>query len=79
MLAFLSTYWIWILIIGGMAFMHLGHRGHGGHGGGHGGCGGGHAEHTATEHPATSDHTGRDAAPADPVKVSAGAHDHHTP
>lgn len=42
MLAFLSTNWLWILLIGGMLFMHLGHGGLGG------GCGGGHADHTAT-------------------------------
>ena len=36
MLEFLSANWIWILLIGGMLFMHLGH---GGHGGGMG-CGG---------------------------------------
>ena len=48
MLEFLSSNWLWILLIGGMLFMHLGHGGHGGHGGGtgqaghagHGGCGG---------------------------------------
>lgn len=33
MFSFLSTYGLWILLIGGMLFMHLGHRGHGG---GHG-------------------------------------------
>lgn len=36
MLDFLSSYWIWILFIGAMLWMHLGHGGHGGHGG----CGG---------------------------------------
>lgn len=55
MLTFLSTYWIWILLIGGMLFMH---RGHGGHGGANaGGCGGGHA---GTEHTATRGHTGHE-------------------
>ena len=33
MLDFIVTNWIWILLIGGMLFMHLGHGGHGGHGG----------------------------------------------
>lgn len=34
MLDFIATNWIWILLIGGMLFMHLGgHGGHGGHGG----------------------------------------------
>ena len=36
---FLSNNWIWILLIGGMLFMHLGHGGQGGHGR-VGGCGG---------------------------------------
>jgi len=45
MLEFLSGNWLWILLIGGMMFMHLGHGGHGGGSGeaghaGHGGCGG---------------------------------------
>lgn len=51
MLAFLSANWLWIVLVGGMLFMHLGHGSHGmGHGargkdadgnvtGGHGGCG----------------------------------------
>ncbi len=44
MLDFISTNWIWILLIGGMAVMHLGHGGHGGKvghvaKGGHGGTG----------------------------------------
>ena len=33
----LSANWIWVVVIGGMLWMHFGmHRGHGGHGG-HGG------------------------------------------
>lgn len=39
MLEFLSNNWVWILLIVGMAVMHLGH---GGHGRGHAGHGGGH-------------------------------------
>ena len=65
MLAFLSANWLWIVLVGGMLFMHLGHGGHGmrhgGHGarskdaegndtGGHGGCG----THTSGE--PTTDH-----------------------
>lgn len=38
MLEFLSNNWVWILLIVGMAVMHLGH---GGHGRGHAGRGGG--------------------------------------
>jgi hypothetical protein len=41
MLTVLSSNWLWIVLVGAMAFMHLGH---GSHGGGHGGGGcGGHA------------------------------------
>ena len=30
----LSANWIWVVVVGGMLWMHLGmHRGHGGHGG----------------------------------------------
>lgn len=33
----LSANWIWVVVVGGMLWMHFGmHRGHGGHGG-HGG------------------------------------------
>ena len=32
MLNFLSTYWIWLLFLGVVVFMHLGHRGDDGHG-----------------------------------------------
>lgn len=36
----LSANWLWLVVVGGMLWMHLGmHRGHGG---GHGGHGGGH-------------------------------------
>ena len=42
MLTLLSSNWIWILLVGGMLWMHFGRGGPGGHGGhgGHGGCGG---------------------------------------
>jgi hypothetical protein len=63
---FLSNNWVWILLIGGMVFMHLGHRGghRGGHGG-HGGCGGGHqhSSHQRTkpdEDTAATSHPGHD-------------------
>lgn len=41
MLTFLSSNWLWIVLVGAMAFMHLGHGSHGGGRGG--GCCGGHA------------------------------------
>lgn len=79
MIAFLSTNWIWILLIGAMLFMHLGHGGHRSHGaagGGKdsvGGCGGGHGGHG--EHPGdaqagSTDHAERGHTPD---------HDHTTP
>ena len=38
----LNANWLWLVLIAGMLWMHLGmHRGHGGHGG----HGGGHARH----------------------------------
>jgi hypothetical protein len=59
MLSFLSTYWLGILLIGGMLVMHLGHRGHGGgHDGGCGaGHGAGHGDHDAAAHRGPSIHT----------------------
>ena len=48
MVRWLSANWIWVVVVGGMLWMHLGmHRGHGGHGGrgGHGGNSG-HAGHS---------------------------------
>ncbi len=45
MLEFVSSNWLWILLIGGMVFMHVGHsRRHGGHmaHGGHRHPGGAH-------------------------------------
>ena len=48
MLAFLANNWIWILLVGGMLFMHRGHGG--GHGGaGSGGCGAHNHEGGTTE------------------------------
>ncbi len=44
---FLSNNWVWILLLGGMLFMHLGH------GGGHGGCGG--HQHSGTDHDQADD------------------------
>ena len=54
---FLSANWLWILLIGGMVWMHLGH-------GGHGGCGGHHQSGTQ-EHPAASRDELRSAPPPD--------------
>lgn len=59
MLDFLSANWLWILLIGGMLYMHLGHGGHGGHGGcgGHGGHAHSNDQHdTSTEQPADRPH-----------------------
>lgn len=55
MLEFLSSNWVWLLLIGGMLFMHLGHgRGHGGHMG----CGGHH--HTRSGHQPGDEHSAGD-------------------
>ncbi len=59
MLNFLTSNWIWILLIGGMLVMHLRH-GHGGHGGG-----GGHMGHSASDtvdHQPANQHSGHDQA-----------------
>lgn len=49
MLTFLATNWLWIVLIGAMAVMHLGHGTHN-HGGG-GGCGhAGAGQHHGGEH-----------------------------
>ena len=60
MLTFLATNWLWVVLIGAMAVMHLGHRTHGagGHGGGcgHAGVGQHHGgEHGDHELPAPGD------------------------
>ena len=65
---FLSNNWLWILLIGGMLFMHLGHGA--GHGAGHGGCGGGH-QHSAHQHSDTPRETEED-----PAATSRPVHDH---
>ena len=68
MLEFLSNNWVWILLIGSMALMHLGHGGHGGGHGGHAGCGGGGHKHTETP-----EDTG---ASSQPVPRNAPQHEH---
>lgn len=69
MLEFLSSNWLWILIIGGLLFMHLGHgRGHSGH------MGCGNHQHSGsgqepTDEPSASDRS------ADPHKhATKGCH-----
>jgi hypothetical protein len=54
MLEFLSANWVWILLVGGMLFMHFGHgAGHGGGHGGHAGCGG--HQHSGTKQSTAQD------------------------
>jgi hypothetical protein len=69
MLEFLSSNWVWILLIGGMLFMHLGHgRAHGGHMG----CGG--HQHSGSGHEPTAEPSASDR-PAEPHKqASPGIH-----
>lgn len=56
---FLGGNWLWILLVAGMLWMHLGHGGHGGHGGsgGHGGQGGqgGHGGRGGHQHSGTDE------------------------
>jgi hypothetical protein len=69
MLSFLSSYGVWILLIGGMLLMHRGHGG--GHSGGHsGGCGAGHTSHTSGKQPATSDHADHGEIPKHTVNLA---------
>ena len=69
MLEFLSSNWLWILLIGGMLFMHLGHsRGHGGH------MGCGSHQHSGSGHE-PADQASASARPPDPHKhESRGCH-----
>lgn len=69
MLEFLSSNWLWILLIGGMLFMHLGHgRGHGGHMG----CGG--HQHSGSGQQAADEASAGDR-PADPHRhPNSGCH-----
>ncbi len=84
MTRFLASNWIWILLIGGMLFMHLGHR-HGGHMGGGmgGGRGGGHAGHEQ-EHdhhgaPTESGSLGEARPESEPGNADAGNQSEPTP
>lgn len=69
MLDFLSGNWMWILLVGGMLFMHLGH----GHGhSGHMGCGG--HQHSENGHPSTAERSAV-GGPSDPHEhPSSGRH-----
>lgn len=60
----LSNSWIWLIVVGGMLWMHLGmHRGHGGHGGSR------RADHDASSAPEA------ERSPAGPS--GHGGHDRH--
>lgn len=65
----LSSNWIWLLLIGGMLWMHLGmHRGHGGHGG-----------HSMSQQPPRSGHEdhGPDESAIDTESADAGSPHRH--
>lgn len=63
-MSWLSSNWIWILLIGGMLWMHLGmHRGHGGHGG---------HQTNAHQQPALHEHHDQDASAAETAEADAG-------
>lgn len=58
MVRWLSANWIWVVVIGGMLWMHLGmHRGHGGHGG-H--THGGHGDTPSQQQPTAVGHADHD-------------------
>lgn len=82
MLEFISANWLWILLIGGMVFMHLGHGGHGGQGG-HGGCGshGGHSGHSEHSGHGSRGQEDRGSSDGNGDRVDGGhdPHAHHVP
>lgn len=71
MLEFLSSNWVWILLIGGMLFMHLGH-GHGRGHSGHMGCGG--HQHSENGHPPATERSAGDRPPDSHEHPSSGRH-----
>lgn len=75
MVRWLSANWIWVIVIGGMLWMHLGmHRGHGGHGG-HGRHGGGSpGTSEPQQRPAAVGHADSDRSPHEDEQ--AGGHRH---
>jgi len=61
----LSSNWIWLVVVGGMLWMHLGmHRGHGGHGG-----------HAGQSH---ADHDGSAAPQDETLPTGEGSQDEHS-
>lgn len=70
----LSANWLWLIVIGGMLWMHLGmHRGHGGGHGGHGGHDGDH--HRTDPSRESHDHEGSTATEGDGT-AKGGGHRH---
>jgi len=79
MVRWLSANWIWLVVVGGMVWMHLGmHRGHGGHGGGHGGHAhgshGGHSGPGPQRQPTAVGHANHDGPPREDEQVSGHRH-----
>ena len=69
MLEFLSSNRVWIFLIGGMLYMHLGHgRGHGGHMG----CGA--HQHSGSEHQPADKHSAGDGPAGPHERPSADRH-----
>lgn len=78
----LSANWIWVVVVGGMLWMHLGmHRGHGGHGG-HGGSRRPQEQESSTGHGSDA-HDRSQPATAEPgttpdrAEAGAAGHRHH--
>jgi len=80
MVRWLSANWIWLVVVGGMLWMHLGmHRGHGGHGihGGHGGQSHrGHDASTAPQEERSPAGPGGDDGHGSEPAVASGSHRH---
>jgi len=79
MVRWLSANWIWLVVVGGMVWMHLGmHRGHGGHGGGHGGHAhgshGGHSGPGPQRQPTAVGHANHGGLPREDEQVSGHRH-----
>lgn len=66
----LSSNWIWMVLVGGMLWMHRGmHRGHGGHGG--------HSSMSQDSPRSGHEDHGQDESPVDTERADAGSSHRH--
>lgn len=75
MLRWLSANWIWVVVVGGMLWMHRGHGGHGGHGG-HRAQGGTPPREEAPTPVGHAGHGGKATAAETSPSETAGSHRH---